>query len=491
MSEEAKVQINFMPYLVEALATNRALHREIDRLYKKDKLRYYELAKNSPWYNHPFITTASLKTEIYARRSLGLLEGLEAGEVISLLRKGWPRVYNVVSIAPSVSAGMISQVLTKAQFQTLSDDAVNGHGTVILCLGQLMGKPIARDQATSESAQMWQDRLQHAAGGMSRFSYATLSPDERGQARRLRKELLSEANITVNDGYVLLNNTEHPVAKRWRDALEFIFDTENVTASTLDDALLTSDNFDEITSVYNMCFPDKTQAMEFFVSGIFVKRLIRAYGVVKQQFWANTAETVFPELDSLQRQVTTATAERDQLQQANRELADQVHHLTRKVVSEYTRATAEKQNEIRQLTDRVKDIEEQSDADRRELVALRDLFFGLSTGADAPNDSESVRLAELGNVRGLIAGGHERWQQRMKTLLPNFSFLHTDVLNFDPSLFRSVNVVFIHSGYISHTFYSKVMAAIRSFPHIDLQYLHATNPDVSLREIVAATTKER
>ncbi|MBT9157000.1 MAG: hypothetical protein DDT37_02005 [Firmicutes bacterium] len=212
--------------------------------------------------------------------------------------------------------------------------------------------------------------------------------------------------------------------------------------------------------------------------------------MVKQQFWTNTAETVFPELDSLRRQMATATAERNQLQQANRALADQVHHLTRKAASEYNRATAEKQNEIRQLTDRVKEIEEQSDADRRELAGLRDLFFGLSTADDAPSESE-FGLAELGNVRGLIAGGHERWQQRMKTLLPNFSFLHTDVLNFDPSLFRSVDVVFVHSGYISHTFYSKVMAAIRSFPHIDLQYLHATNPDVSLREIVAAITKER
>ncbi len=238
---------------------------------------------------------------------------------------------------------------------------------------------------------------------------------------------------------MLLSNTEHPVAKRWRDALEFIFDTENVTASILDDALLTDDSFDEITSVYNMCFPDKTQAMEFFVSGIFVKRLIRSYGVVKQQFWTNTAETVLPELDSLQRQVALATAERNQLQQANRALADQVHHLTRKAASEYNRATAEKQNEIRQLTDRVKEIEEQSDADRRELAGLRDLFFGLSTADDAPSESE-FGLAELGNVRGLIAGGHERWQQRMKTLLPNFSFLHTDVLNFDPSLFRSVNI---------------------------------------------------
>ncbi|MBS3938698.1 MAG: hypothetical protein KGZ50_09035 [Peptococcaceae bacterium] len=490
MGKEEEVQINFMPYLVEALATNRTFHREIDRLYKKDKTRYYELAKNSPWYNHPFITTASLKTEIYARRSLGLLEGLEAGAVISLLRKGWPRVYNVVSIAPSVGAGMISQVLPQAQFQMLSDDEANGYVAAIFCLGQLLGKPAARDQATSDWAQMLQGRLQHVAGDMSKFSYATLPPDEKGHARQLRKELLTEANTAANDGFVLLDNTKHPVAQRWREALEFIFDTENVTASILDDALLTDDGFDEITSVYNMCFPDKAQAMEFFVSGIFVKRLIRSYGVVKQQFWANTAETVFPELDSLQRQVATATAERNQLQQANRALVDQVHHLTRKAASEYNSATAEKQNEIRQLTDRVKDTEEQSDADRRELAGLRDLLFGLSASDDAPSESESG-LAELGNVRGLIAGGHERWQQRMKTLLPNFSFLHTDVLNFDPSLFRSVNVVFIHSGYISHTFYSKVMAAIRSFPHIDLQYLHATNPDVSLREIVAATTKER
>ena len=98
------ISVDLTPFLAEALATNQALHSEIDRLYQKDKTRYYELAKVSPWYNHSFLTSTGLKTEVYARRALGLLAGMGSPQLVSLLKKGWPWVYKLVSKASSVRA---------------------------------------------------------------------------------------------------------------------------------------------------------------------------------------------------------------------------------------------------------------------------------------------------------------------------------------------------------------------------------------------------
>lgn len=74
----------------------------------------------------------------------------------------------------------------------------------------------------------------------------------------------------------------------------------------------------------------------------------------------------------------------------------------------------------------------------------------------------------------------------LKTLLPHFTFIHTDVLNFDPQLFAGADIVFVHSGYISHGFYYKVMSALRSCPDVTLHYLHDTNPLRNLKEMSAA-----
>ncbi|MBS3986211.1 MAG: hypothetical protein KGZ66_11505 [Selenomonadales bacterium] len=497
--ELVRVDVDLTPFLAEALATNKRVRKEIDALYQQDRLRYFELAKNSPWYTHVIVTSASLTTEMYARRALGLLAGMDAPQLTALFRKGWPRVAKAVFRAPVVSATIVSDAIPAAERELLNDDEFNGCAVVVLALGQLLGKPMATDSITSGLIQILHGRLKHAAGER-RFDYGQLSGKERQAAKRVAKDVRRKAGISPRLGARILYEMDDRLAVTWRDAFEFLFDGEGVAEAILDDALLDEDGLDEIAAIYNMCFTadslglaasgENARLVEFTVAAIYIKRLVMAYKQVKQTFWANTAEVLYPELNSLTQDVSMLREEHARLVQENVALREQNVHLQKLAYSEYDRARAESRDAIYQLGAEMGQLKAQVEADRREMAALRELFFDLSTETNvvamSPETDPAPYLAKLRGVRGLIAGGHERWQQRIKTLLPHFTFIHTDVLNFDPQLFAGADVVFVHSGYVSHGFYYKVMSALRSFPDVALHYLHGTNSLRTLKEMSAA-----
>lgn len=47
--------------------------RTIDTLYQKQKFRFYEKAKNNPYYNHSFFADGSLEREVACKRAFGIL----------------------------------------------------------------------------------------------------------------------------------------------------------------------------------------------------------------------------------------------------------------------------------------------------------------------------------------------------------------------------------------------------------------------------------
>jgi FtsZ-binding cell division protein ZapB len=425
---------------------------------------------------------------------------MEAPQLAALFRKGWPRVAKAVFRAPVVSAKIVSEAIPAAERELLNDDEFNGCAVVVLALGQMLGKPMATDTITSGLIQILHGRLKHAAGER-RFDYGQLSGKERQAAKRVAKDVRRKAGISPRLGARILYEMDDRLAVRWRDAFEFLFDGEGVAEAILDDALLDEDSLEEIAAIYNMCFTadsfgqsdssdENAHLVEFTVAAIYIKRLVLAYKQVKQTFWANTGEVLYPELNNLTQEVSKLREERTRLAQENAALREQSVQTQKLAYSEYNRARAEGRDAIHQLSAEVGQLRAQVEADRRELAALRELFFDLSAETNVVAMSSETDpapyLAKLRGVRGVIAGGHERWQQRIRALLPHFTFIHTDVLNFDPQLFAGADVVFVHSGYVSHGFYYKVMSALRSFPDVILHYLHDTTPLRTLKEMSAA-----
>lgn len=100
-----------------------------------------------------------------------------------------------------------------------------------------------------------------------------------------------------------------------------------------------------------------------------------------------------------------------------------------------------------------------------------------------------IDYSTLKNVKAVIIGGHERWQAKMKDLLPNFIFIHIDMVNFDVSMFDSVEFIFIYTNYLTHSIYYKAMDYVRG-SDIKVHYLKQQNIDLVLKDIQLFVTED-
>lgn len=105
-----------------------------------------------------------------------------------------------------------------------------------------------------------------------------------------------------------------------------------------------------------------------------------------------------------------------------------------------------------------------------------------SLDAQAEYKFSSIDLNKLHQVKAIIIGGHEKWQTRMKELLPNFGFIHTDMVNFDLSVLSSVDYVFFYVNYLNHSIYYKTVDYIKG-KNVNIGYLNQQNENLVLKEI--------
>jgi len=84
-----------------AIVRNTTMKRAINRIYTKDKEKYYLETKKSSCVNHIILTFGTLEQELECRKVLGVLLVAEndyilRNNIIKLLRKNYPSIYSAV-----------------------------------------------------------------------------------------------------------------------------------------------------------------------------------------------------------------------------------------------------------------------------------------------------------------------------------------------------------------------------------------------------------
>ena len=125
-------------------------------------------------------------------------------------------------------------------------------------------------------------------------------------------------------------------------------------------------------------------------------------------------------------------------------------------------------------------VSEQEKQKNVELNSLREFMFSLDKEVEYKNIE--VNIDKLKEINGVIIGGHEKWQQKMKEYLPKFIFIHTDMLNFDVTALNGVKDVFFYINYLNHAIYYKVIEYIKN-KDVKIHYINVQNEDLVLKNI--------
>lgn len=86
------------------------------------------------------------------------------------------------------------------------------------------------------------------------------------------------------------------------------------------------------------------------------------------------------------------------------------------------------------------------------------LELQLENQTEYRQQSDPVVLPDLSNKRIVVVGGHENWQNKLKSLYPDFTFIGADDINFDINVVRNADVVIFNFIHGSHTLYYKLKA---------------------------------
>lgn len=467
MKNMQEIQLNLLPFIVEALGYNKTIYPDIDKLYQTRKSEFYQAARHHELYNHQIITEGGLLQEEYCKKTLGILLCANSDEKIveelfNIFRKGWTYAYLFVKNHTEIDLSEFLKRLIKKQggIDKVSDDFINTNLFICLYLSVCADKKVVENDIYWKTIELLRFRLEHYKDDCPyRLSLKTSSSELLEKVNKLKDEIYSKYGI-IRDLNSLIK-----VFKEKLDSIMFLFDFEKLSILSITENIkFTEKDIDEILLTFVITHRTYIieEAIQYLAFAVYIKYLSKAYKEVKQSYFKNNKETMYVELDILNNKIN--------------KLENEVARLT-KFLSENqkTLTVLEKENE------RLKKECEIEKRNRQELNSLREFIFNLDKQEVYP-ESETIDYNVLKNYKAIVIGGHERWQSKMKKYLPEFIFIHPDNKNFDLRLLNDIDTIFVYVNYLNHAIYYRLMSAIQD-KNIKIVYLNQQNENAVLYKI--------
>lgn len=471
------MEVNILPFVVEALGVNKKIYKDIDKLYQSNKCKFYKAARGHELYNHPIIKEGSLIQEEYCKKVLGILTGAGKDikvhrELQQIIKKGYHYTWVYLENHINIDLQRFVQAFLKKHNGYLDKHGIpiEYHVVILIFLSMNSEVNVNTDDFYNGFLRQLQARWVHYNDSeYTRISVKKAKAEDKLEIRELKKAIYQEFGAIKNFDDILNGHFD----EKKMDSTAFLFDYENLSSIDIfEDISFTQKDIDEILYLYVLYNYDSKQsnnydfetvkgATIFLITHMYIKYLIKAYKQVKEMYFENNKETMFVELEELEKQLQKT---KSQLSIAENNLLE----------SEKKRENLVKENA------RLKAELEEEQKNREELNSLREFLFSLDRQEEFI--TEAIDFDILQDYKAIIVGGHEKWQKRMKELLPNFIFIHPDNLNFDTRLLDGVGVVFIYVNYLNHGLYYKVMSAIAG-KNIKVAYLNQQNEELVLHEI--------
>lgn len=466
-------KINLIGFLCEACGQNQKIYTDIDIIYKKKKYEFYKLAKEDDLYNHPLIIEGSLIQEEYSKKMLGILLYLYvtpndteiADDFINMVKKGWAYAFTFLSL-PKISLSTFREKFIKKNggLEYITDDDMNANLVILLVMTLITGKTVIQDDFYHHVIQCFSERLGHYKSDM-RINITNISHEDKKNITAIKSMIYKKVG-KITDFMTLL---ECLSGNKLNEQISFLFDYENLSSSIFDCVDFTTKDVDEIIFLYYMFHKDLDKididdAVKFYLYSMYIKYLIKCYNQVKTHYFANNKEIQFAELEAKEKEIIKLSSQLKQTEVSEINLTNKVNELTKKI----ERMTAEIEHE------KLKN---------NELNSLREFVFRLDSHVEY-NETD-IDFSCLKNLNAVIVGGHERWQAKMKEVLPKCSFIHTDMTNFDLSILESTNDIFFYVNYLNHPIYNKVTDYARGKSK-KIHYLNQQNKKLVLMEIQKA-----
>ncbi|MGO0987466.1 hypothetical protein ACTPEW_16150 [Clostridioides difficile] len=471
MKEELRKEVNIIPFLAESLSSNKKCYKFIDKYYNENKLKYLNLARESIFYNSSVAKQGSIIQEYYFKKALGILLSEENDIIINILESGYKGAYKYVdSIQIFKLSSFVKKLMLKNKIEFFSSDELNSNILVAISLcGGLAKKVDEKDyvyinfiNSLSFEGERDKQGKKISIENLSKNEQKLLSKIELKLKSKYLKEYIPSFYSVKFDGTretIILDNLTS--LDKQLLPFDYIYDLEDVSpVFIVGKDIFKSKEIQELILCYyhlqnNIKDEDSIDyedLFRFIIPAIDLRYWVREYKKAKQFFFDNFNEELEESLKEKEIEINDLKKDNLLLQEENEKLKLELELLQKDKVK---------------LKNQVKE----QHTFKEELVQLRSFMF-----KQQQNQDEKVVIDEsidLKNIKAIIFGGHPNWILKMRKVLNNFEFISVDTINFDVSILKSYEYVFINTSYIGHAMYYKIIENLNK--NNKLRYINNVN----------------
>jgi hypothetical protein len=481
------VDLYQMSYLAFIFGTKESLYPEIDRVYKQDRVYYYELSKKSPLAKWSCFHSLSARQEDYTRKCIGILEHCyTSGDgqktlILDWIKKGYRNVWNYAKTNKVLSlTELFHRHLGKRQMYTLLEIQQISFALVYL-------------QDEADLGTEW-DSADPQNFYMREAFESFRTPATRDlQIQHYNEKIDLEKLAEIKEHFYIEKHTPHlyllldNIMKQEADAMNMGEVIDDLTATKFRRRKLISRGLSKYKNLFEEFFmingihkflgetvtisekelnfiliycQKKIKELQlseegkdlFVIACFFFTILIKEYGTTKAFYLDKSQEELHL---SLQKQKEEIGKREKQLERKEINLTRENQNLKEKNAS-LRAQLSEMEHEIKKLQQSLNQKEDNS----KELASLREMLFKLDKQDEPFMEDISFQemIESLTSHKLVFLGGHVNLHQKLKELLPDVRFLEIDKVGIDLSFVDNYDAVIVDVNYLSHSFYYKLMS---------------------------------
>nr|WP_307906147.1 hypothetical protein [Clostridium botulinum] len=262
-------------------------------------------------------------------------------------------------------------------------------------------------------------------------------------------------------------------------SFEYIFDYERISLISIVGAdYLSSKELQELIFAYSQFKTseniDYDEFLKYIYPAIQIRYLCKEYKKAKKYFFENFDEQLYDEISKTEN-------ENRELKKSNLLLQDENEKLKQEIEL------------LKSKNNKLQDENNKFSTSKSELFALRNFVFEQSVKDDnnaIESNTNNIDISALNSIKGVVIGGRNNLQQKLKEMLSNWNFISVDTLNFDVDILKNADYIFLNVNVLSHAMYYKVTEITNKIDK-NIYFLNNNNIDICLEGIYSKISMQK
>lgn len=491
--------LNARHLLILALGYNDFLDEEIERIYDKRRWEYYEIYKNSGFYEDVIIKSFTVKKEVRMRKIVGIIEWSYDNDDLSLIdqliKKGYKNVaryyeQNKNKINLEQFVRYIMKRSNKEIFE-ISELEITMHQAVLIYLanhdninfrpifntpyGEVVVKSLnniiidagheiilsekmkRNENSRKESIQFLEKVFNFQIGKRHPNVISNIFDfviDSKVEEKIIAGKIKSERDVAGKREELFLSDyIKHVGAYTTVLKLSGLNYGDLLNVAISDEKLINL-SYNALLRKKENNFTDK-EIGEFMISSLYTYALLEHYKMQKEELVSDATEAWYVDVKNRERQLNDSVRFYEKMK----------INLEKKSNTEQQKRTdAETEmKEIEKESMRLKQELEQSKEDKAELVELRNFVYNNTKGNTSSTELNEDKAVEvLNNQKIVVCGGHPNMIRKIKEKIRGIEAISTETLGKDFAYLKNYDIVFFYPNYANHSFYKKIKQSIRN-----------------------------